>query len=136
MTATKTAEANLTRNVEIANRFLVRIESMPPAERAGIPTDSFGSSAHTSAMLTTADEITTQKNRDRDGTLTAFLVDAERRIDEMHLDAQVAGLVKGAVRAILVHDLPDRDRATRQLYSAFEGAIPFVSLSEGIGQRS
>jgi hypothetical protein len=131
MTATKTAEANLTRNVEIANRFLVRMESMPPAERARIATDSFGSSAHTSAMFATADEITTQKNRDREGTLTAFLVDAEQRIEAMHLDAQVAGLMKGAVRAILVHDLPDRDRATKQLYSAFEGVVPFVSLTTG-----
>ena len=131
MTATKTAEANLTRIVEIANRFLVRVESMAPAERARIATDSFGSSAHTSAMLTTADEITTQKNRDREGKLTAFVVDAEQRIDAMHLDAQVAGLVKGAVRAILVHDLPDRDRATKQLYSAFEGVVPFVSLTQG-----
>jgi len=131
MTATKTAEANLTRNVEIANGFLVRIESMSPAERARIATDSFGSSAHTSAMFTTADEITTQKNRDREGRLTAFLVDAEQRIDAMHLDAQVAGLVKGAVRAILVHDLPDRDKATKQLYSAFEGVVPFVSLTKG-----
>jgi hypothetical protein len=130
MTATKTAEANLTRNVEIANRFLVRVESMPPAERARIATDSFGSSAHTSAMFTTADELTMQRNRDRDGKLTAFLVDAEQRIDAMHLDAQVAGLVKGAVRAILVHDLPDRDRATKQLYSAFEGVVPFVSLTQ------
>lgn len=131
MTATKTAEANLTRNVEIANRFLVRMESMPPAERALIATDSFGSSAHTSAILTTADEITTQKNRDREGRLTTFLVDAEQRIDAMHLDTQVAGLVKGAVRAILVQDLPDRDKATKQLYSAFERVVPFVSLTEG-----
>lgn len=129
MTATKTAEANVSRNVEIANRFLERVESMPPAERARIATDSFGSSAHTSAMFTTADEITTQKNRDHEGKLTAFLVDAEQRIDAMHLDAQVAGLVKGAVRAILVHDLPDRDRATKQLYTAFEGVVPFGSLT-------
>src|SRR5262245_8671278 len=133
MTATKTAGANLTRNIDIANRFLGRIESMPPADRARIGTDSFGSTAHTSAMLTTADEITTQKNRDREGKLTAFLVDAEQRIDALHLDTQVAGLVKGAVRAILVHDLPDRDRATKQLYGAFEGAVPFVSLTEGLG---
>jgi hypothetical protein len=133
MTATKMAEANLTRNVEMANRFVERVESMSSDERARIATDSFGSSAHTSAMLATADEITTQKNRDREGKLTAFLVEAEGRIDALHLDTQVAGLVKGAVRAILVHDLPDRDRATRQLYSAFEGVIPFVSLSEGLG---
>jgi len=133
MTATKTAGANLTRNIEIANRFLDRIESMAPGDRVRIGTDSFGSTAHTSAMLTTADEITEQKNRDRDGKLTAFLVEAEQRIDAMHLDTQVAGLVKGAVRAILVYDLPDRERATRQLYAAFEGVVPFANLTERAG---
>ena len=131
MTATGTAAANLTRNIEIASRFLERIESLSAADRARIATDSFGSTAHTSAMLTTADEITAQKNRDREGKLTAFLVDAEQRIDAMHLDPQVAGLVKGTLRAILVHDLPDRERATRQLYSAFEPVIPFDSLAGG-----
>jgi|SRR5689334_2056556 len=130
MTATRTAAANLTRNIEIATRFLDGIQGMSAADRARITTDSFGSSAHTSAMLSTADEITTLKNQDREGKLMAFLVDAERRIDAMQLDTTVAGLVKAAARAILVYDLPDREKATRQLYGPFEGVIPFESLTQ------
>jgi len=129
MTATKSAATNLTRDIEIANRFLDRVERMSPDDRARIATDSFGSTAHTSAMLTTADELTTLKTHDREGKLTAFLVDAERRIDAMHLDATVGGLVKSATRAILVHDLPDREKATKQLYGPFQGVIPFENLT-------
>jgi|SRR5689334_3338702 len=129
MTSTKTSAANLPRDIEIANRFLDSVERMSPADRGRIATDSFGSTAHTSAILTTADELTTLKTQDREGKLTAFLVDAERRIDAMHLDATVGGLVKAATRAILVHDLPDRDKATKQLYGPFQGIVPFESLT-------
>ena len=128
MTATKTTGANLTRNIDIAEAFLQRVAALSAADRARIGTESFGSAAHTSAMLSTADEITTLKNGDREGKLTAFLVDTEQRIDAMALGARVAGLVKSAVRAILVHDLPERDRATRLLYSPFEAVVPFASL--------
>jgi hypothetical protein len=129
MTATKTMGANLTRNIELADALLGRIAALSPADRARIGTESFGSAAHTSAMLSVADEITTLKNGDREGKLTGFLVDAEQRIGEMGLDAQVAGLVKSAVRAILVHDLPGCDAATRQLYAPFEPVVPFASLA-------
>jgi hypothetical protein len=128
MTATNTGPSNIEHNVNIAERFVKRIEGMTPDDRARISTQSFGSTAHTSAMLTTADEITALKNKDRDGRLSAFLVDAEQRIDAMQLDATVGGLVKAAVRALLVHDLPDREKPTRQLYTPFEPIIPLRSL--------
>jgi len=129
MTATTPAGSSVIRNIALATRLLDRIEAMPVADRAKFSAETFGSSGHTSAMLTVADELTTLKNKDREGMLSAFLVDAERRIDAMGLDAQHAGLVKSAVRAILVHDLPGCDKPTRQLYAPFEPVVPFASLS-------
>ena len=69
------------------------------------------------------------KNKDRNGRVSAFLVDAERRVDSMGLSTDVSGLVKAATRAILVADLPGREKATQQLYSPFQGVIPFESLT-------
>ena len=129
MTATRTAETNIGRNTEIASRFFDRAAAMTPADRERIATESFGSSAHTSAMLVIADELTTLKNRDREGRVTAFLVEAEQRIESMAFGAQLSGLVKAAVRSILVHDLPSCEKATRTLYAPFESIIPFQSLT-------
>lgn len=130
MSATRAVESSISRNIEIASRFLDRLAAMPPAERGRLSAESFGSSAHTTAMLTTADEITTLKNKDRDGRLTAFLVEAEHRIDGLGVGAELGGLARGAVRAILAHDVAGQDSATRQLYSPFEKAIPFRSLAD------
>jgi hypothetical protein len=129
MTATKPAGSNVNHNIELATRLLDRIQAIPGTERTKLSADSFGSSGHTSAMLTVADELTTVKNKDREGKVSAFLVDAERRIDAMGLDAEQAGLVKSAARAILVHDVPGCDKATRQLYAPMEKLVPFDSLS-------
>lgn len=129
MTATRTADTNISRNTEIASRFLERAAALTPAERERIATESFGSTAHTSSMLVIADELTTLKNRDREGRVTAFLVEAEQRIESLGLGAQLSGLFKAAVRAILVHDLPSCEKATRALYAPFESVIPFRSLT-------
>jgi hypothetical protein len=129
MTATRTADTNISRNTEIASRFLDRAAALTAADRESIATESFGSSAHTSAMLVIADELTSMKNRDRAGRVTAFLVEAEQRIESMGLGAQLSGLLKAAVRAILVHDLPSCEKSTRTLYAPFEPIIPFQSLT-------
>ena len=129
MTATKPTGNSVIHNIELATRLLDRLQALPTTERTRFSSETFGSSAHTSAMLTVADELTTLKNKDREGKVTAFLVDAERRIDAMGLDAQHAGLVKSAARAILVHDLPGCDKPLRQLYAPVESLVPFASLS-------
>jgi hypothetical protein len=128
MIATQTQDID--RKIEAATRFLDRIAKLAPAERERISTESFGSGAHTSAMLQTADEITALKNRDKSGRMSAFLVDLERRVESMGLSAEVGGLVKGAAKAILVHDLPGLDRSTKQLYTPFEQVVPFTTIRD------
>ena len=123
-----TQTISIERNIDAANRFLERVAALTPAERERISTESFGSPAHTSALFSTADEITTVRNRDREGRVSSFLVDVERRVDGLGLPAEVGGLVKAATRAILVHDLPGRERATRQLYSPFDSVVPLQSV--------
>jgi hypothetical protein len=123
-----TQTISIERNIDAANRFLERVAALTPAERERISTESFGSSAHMSAMFSTADEITTVRNRDREGKMSSFLVDVERRVDGLGLSAEVGGLVKAAARAILVHDLPGREQATRQLYSPFESVVPLQTV--------
>jgi hypothetical protein len=128
MTATTPASSSVARNIELATKLLDRLEAIPAADRTNLSAESFGSADHTSAIMTVADELTTLKNKDREGKVTAFLVDAERRIDAMGLDAQHAGLVKAAARAILIHDLPGCEKPMRQLYAPFESIVPFSSL--------
>ena len=118
------------RNIEAATRFLERVAALPPADRERLGTESFGSSAHTAAMLTTADEVTTLRNKDREGRVSAFLVDLEQRVDGMGLSAEVGNLVKGAARAILVQDRPGLDGVARQLYAPFEKVIPMKTVVE------
>jgi hypothetical protein len=120
---TGTQAPAIDRNIEAANRFLDRVAALPPAERDRIAKDSFGSSAHTSAMMMVADEVTTVKNKDREGRVSAFLVDLERKVDGMNLTPEVGDLVKSAARSILVQDAAGLERATRQLYSPFEQVI-------------
>ena len=122
MTGTQTQSVD--RNIEAANRFLDRVTTLAPAERDRISRDSFGSSAHTSAMMMVADEVTTLRNKDRQGRVSAFLVDVERRVDGMKLSPEQADLVKGAARAILVRDSSVLERATRQLLSPFQEVMP------------
>ena len=124
-----TQTSGLDRNIDVATRFLDRIATLPPAERERIGTDSVGSS-HTSAIFATADEVTTIRNKDKDGRVSSFLVDVERRVDAMGLKPEVGNLVKAAARAILVQDRPGMDRATRQLYSPFEAVIPLKSVAD------
>jgi hypothetical protein len=119
-----TQTQSVERNIEAANRFLDRVTTLAPAERDRISRDSFGSSAHTSAMMMVADEVTTLRNRDRQGQVSAFLVDVERRVDGMKLSPEQADLVKGAVRAILVQNASGLDRATRQLLAPFQEVMP------------
>lgn len=109
------------RNIEAASRFLDKVGALTPAERENISRDSFGSSAHTSAMMMIADEVTTLKNKDREGRVSAFLVDLERKVDGMSLSPELGDLVKGAARAILVQNATGLERATRQLISPFQG---------------
>ena len=122
MTGTQTQ--SIDRNIEAASRFLDLVTTLSPANRERIARDSFGSSAHTSAMMMIADEITSLRNKDRQGRVGAFLVDVERRVEGMNLTPEQGDLVKGAARAILVGNSPGLERATRQLISPFEEVIP------------
>ena len=122
MTGTQTQ--SIDRNIEAANRFLDLVTTLSAANRERIARDSFGSSAHTSAMMMVADEITSLRNKDRQGRVGAFLVDVERRVDGMNLTPEQGDLVKGAARAILVRNSPGLERATRQLISPFEEVMP------------
>lgn len=121
---TGTQAQSIDRNIEAASRFLDRVTTLPPADRERIVRDRFGSSAHTSAMMMIADEITTLRNKDRQGRVGAFLVDIEQRVEGMNLAPEIGDLVKGAARAILVHNSPGLERATRQLISPFEEVMP------------
>ncbi len=122
MTGTQTQ--SIDRNIEAASRFLDLVTTLSPANRERIARDSFGSSAHTSAMMMIADEITSLRNKDRQGRVGAFLVDVERRVEGMNLTPEEGDLVKGAARAILVRNSPGLEKATRQLISPFEEVIP------------
>jgi hypothetical protein len=75
-------------------------------------------------MMMVADEVTTLRNKDREGRVSAFLVDIEQRVEGMQLSAELGDLVKGAARAILVRDAAGLERATRQLISPFEEVMP------------
>ena len=122
MTGTQTQ--SIDRNIEAASRFLDLVTTLSPANRERIARDSFGSSAHTSAMMMIADEITSLRNKDRQGRVGAFLVDVERRVEGMKLTPEQGDLVKGAARAILVRNSPGLEKATRQLISPFDEVIP------------
>ena len=123
-----TQSLGMDRNIEAATRFLDRIAALPPADRERLGTESFGTSAHTSAMFATADEVTAVRNKDRDGRMSVFLVDLEHRVEALNLNAEVGNLVKAAARALLVQDRPGLERATRQLYAPFEAVVPFKTL--------
>jgi hypothetical protein len=122
MTGTQTQ--SIDRNIEAASRFLDRVTTLPAADRERIARERFGSSAHTSAMMMIADEVTTLRNKDRQGRVSAFLVDVEKRVDGMNLAPEMADMVKGAARAMLVRSSPGLERATQQLISPFEEAMP------------
>lgn len=122
MTGTQTQ--SIDRNIEAASRFLDRVTTLAPADRERITRESFGSSAHTSAIMMIADEVTTLRNKDRQGRVSAFLVDVERRVDGMSLEPELGDLVKGAARAILVRNSAGLERATRQLISPFDNVMP------------
>ncbi len=122
MTGTQTQ--GFDRNIEAATRFLDRVAALPAADRERIANDSFARVGHTSAIMMVADEVTSVKNKDRQGRVSAFLVDLERRVDGMGLTAEFGDLVKSAARSILVQDAAGLERATRQLYSPFEQVIP------------
>jgi hypothetical protein len=129
MTGT-TSTPSVERNIDAAKRFLDRVASLSPEQRSEVSKNSFGSAAHTSAMLTVVDEVTVVRNKDRDGRVGAFLVEAERKVDELGLGAELGGLVKGAARALLVSDTPGMEKASRQLYTPFESVIPFNSVRD------
>ena len=122
MTGTQTQ--SIDRNIDAANRFLDQVTTLSPADRERIGRESFGSSAHTSAMMMIADEITTLRNKDRQGRVSAFLVDIERRVEGMNLEPEMGDLVKGAARAILVRNNAGLEHATRQLISPFDEVMP------------
>jgi hypothetical protein len=111
-------------SIDAASRFLDRVSALAPADRQRISPDSFGSSPHTSAMMMVVDEVTAMKNKDRQGRVSAFLVELERRVDGMNLSPELGDLVKGAARAILVQNAAGLERATKQLLSPFEGVMP------------
>jgi len=122
MTGTQTQ--GFDRNIEAATRFLDRVAALPAADRERIANDSFGRVGHTSAIMMVADEVTSVKNKDRQGKVSSFLVELERRVDGMRLPAELGDLIKSAARSILVQDAAGLERATRQLYSPFELVIP------------
>ena len=123
-----TQSLGMDRNIEVATRFLDRIAALPTADRERLSTESFGTGAHTSAIFATADEVTAVRNKDRDGRVSAFLVDLEHRVEGMGLAAEVGNLVKAAARALLVQDRPGMDKATRQLYAPFETVVPLKTV--------
>ena len=120
---TGTQPQAIDRNIETASRFLDRVTSLTPADRERISKESFGSSAHTSAIMMVTDEVTSLKNKDKQGRVSAFLVDLERRVEGMSLPAEIGDLVKSAARAILVRDASGLERASRQLMAPFEQVI-------------
>jgi hypothetical protein len=120
---TGTQPQAIDRNIEAASRFLDRVTSLTPADRELVSKESFGSSAHTSAIMMVADEVTSLKNKDKQGRVSAFLVDLERRVDGMSLPTELGDLVKSAARAILVRDASGLERASQQLMSPFEKVI-------------
>lgn len=128
MTGTQTQ--GIDRNLEMASRFLDRVKELSPAERERVSGESFGSSAHTSAMMMVADEVSALKNKDRQGRVSAFLVDLERRVDGMGLEPEVGDLVKAAARALLVKGAPGLDKVTAQLYKPFEQVVPLTTVAD------
>jgi hypothetical protein len=128
MTGTQTQ--GIDRNIDAANRFLNRVRELSPTDRERIASDTFGSSAHTSAMMMVADEVSSLKNKDREGRVSSFLVDLERRVDGMGLRPELGDLVKAAARGLLVQGAPGLDRATSQLYSPFEAVVPRPSVAD------
>jgi hypothetical protein len=120
---TGTQPQAIDRDIEAASRFLDRVTSLTPADRERISKESFGSSAHTSAIMMVTDEVTSLKNKDKQGRVSAFLVDLERRVEGMSLPAEIGDLVKSAARAILVRDTSGLERASRQLMAPFEQVI-------------
>lgn len=127
---TGTQAQGIDRNIEAASRFLDRVRALGPAERERVARDTFGSTAHTSAMMMVADEVSSLRNKDRQGRVSSFLVDLERRVDEMGLKPELGDLVKGAARGILVQGAPGLEQATRQLYSPFEQVVPLAPLAD------
>ena len=125
-----TQAQGIDRNIDAAARFLDRVKDLSPSERARVSRESFGSSAHTSAMMMIADEVSALKNKDRDGRVSSFLVELEQRVDEMGLDAEAGDLVKAAARALLVKGASGLDRATRQVYMPFEQVVPYPSVAD------
>jgi hypothetical protein len=122
MTGTRTE--GIDRNIDAANRFLDRVKGLGPTERERVKRDTFGTSAHTAAMMMVADEVSSLKNKDRDGRVSSFLVDLERRVDGMGLQAELGDLVKAAARGLLVQNAPGLERATKQLYGPFDDVVP------------
>lgn len=121
---TGTQAQAIDRNIDVANRFLDRVRELSPAERDRIRRDTFGSSAHTSAMMVVADEVSALRNKDREGRVSSFLVDLEQRVDGMGLQPEIGDLVKAAARGLLVQSAPGLDRASRQLYVPFDEVVP------------
>ena len=121
---------SIDRNIGAASRFLDRVGELSSTERERIARDTFGTTAHTSAMMTVADEVSSLKNKDRDGRVSSFLVDLERRVDAMGLQPELADLIKAAARGLLVRGEPGLERATRQLYLPFEQVVPLPSAAE------
>ena len=68
MTGTQTQ--GFDRNIEAATRFLDRVAALPVADRERIANDSFGRAGHTSAIMMVADEVTSVKNKDRQGRIS------------------------------------------------------------------
>src|SRR5690349_15062853 len=127
---TNTQTQSVDRNIQAAEHFLDQVIALPPTDRDRIRRDTFGTTAHTSALMMVADEVTTRRNKAKQGRVSAFLVDVERRVDGLHLSAEVGDLVKGATRALLVQDAPGLERATKQLLSPFEQVIPARSTAD------
>ena len=126
--ANATNADTLERQMQMADSFMERLRTLPPDARGRIQMTALGSAKYTGALMSTADELTTLKNRDRDGRLGQYIVDAERRVTEMGLPPAVDSLAKAAVRAILVSHLPGRESATKALYEPFEGVVPMETL--------
>jgi len=118
------------RNIDAANQFLSRVQSLAPTAREQIGQEAFGSTPHTSAMMMVADELSALKNNDREGRLGSFLVDLEQRVEGMGMEPELADLVKAAARGLLVQGSPGLERAARQLYSPFERVVPLQPGSD------
>ena len=118
----------LTRNEQMADRFLQSLADMSPDERRRISTASLGTPPHSNTVFAMTDAISLSGGSLQDD-IREYVAKAEQKIAAMDLGPDLSSLVKHAVRAILVRDLLKTPVDTRELYAPFEAVIPHEKLA-------